>query len=80
MKLTIELSHEGWEIVIATMTAARDAEIVGHVDDIIDEIDAQLVGVPRCDVCDVHTEEADDWCGDCGNCGEHCADEEGCKK
>lgn len=34
---------------------------------------------PRCDVCDVHTEEADDWCGDCGNCSEHCADEEGCK-
>ena len=27
---------------------------------------------PRCDVCGVHTEEADDWCGDCGNCGEHC--------
>jgi hypothetical protein len=51
MKLTIELSHEGWETVIATMTAARDAEIVGHVDDIIDEIDAQLVGVANEEGC-----------------------------
>jgi hypothetical protein len=30
---------------------------------------------PRCDVCNVHCEEADadDWCSDCGNCREHCA-------
>lgn len=27
---------------------------------------------PRCDVCGVHTEDADDWCGDCGTCMKHC--------
>ena len=33
---------------------------------------------PRCDVCNVHTEEADGWCGNCGNCTAHCQQDEGC--
>lgn len=28
--------------------------------------------VPRCDTCGVHTEQADNWCGECGQCGSHC--------
>lgn len=31
-------------------------------------------GEPRCDVCDVHTEDADAWCPHCGNCADHCAE------
>jgi hypothetical protein len=27
---------------------------------------------PRCDHCGIHTEEADQWCGECGNCKTHC--------
>jgi len=33
---------------------------------------------PRCDVCNVHTEEADGWCGNCGNCTDHCEQHLGC--
>lgn len=33
---------------------------------------------PRCDVCGVHTEEADGWCGNCGNCMDHCEQHMGC--
>ena len=33
---------------------------------------------PRCDVCNIHCEEAAEWCGECGNCGRHCANEEDC--
>jgi hypothetical protein len=40
--ITVKLLRKDWDSVIATMTAARDAEIVGHVDDIIDKIDGQL--------------------------------------
>jgi hypothetical protein len=34
---------------------------------------------PRCDVCGIHTEEADEWCGECGNCRTHCEDSVGCQ-
>lgn len=33
---------------------------------------------PRCDVCNVHCEEADNWCGNCGNCMDHCEQHTGC--
>jgi hypothetical protein len=33
---------------------------------------------PRCDVCNVHCEDADNWCGNCGNCMDHCEQHTGC--
>lgn len=34
---------------------------------------------PSCDVCGVHTEEAE-WCGDCGCCQKHCQSQVDCEE
>ena len=39
---SITLLKDEWDVVIATMTSARDAEIGGYTDDIIYGIEYQL--------------------------------------
>ena len=38
----VNLPRASWDMVIAVMTAARDAEIVAYIDDLIDDIDNQV--------------------------------------
>lgn len=40
--VTVKMPRANWDIVIAAMTAARDAEIVAYIDDIVDDIDNQI--------------------------------------
>lgn len=40
--VTVKMPRANWDIVIAVMTEARDAEIVAYIDDIIDDIDNQI--------------------------------------
>ena len=58
-------------IIRATEAARRDRQ--RRCDEAVaDEV------IPRCDVCNVADEEAEDWCGVCGCCREHCQQYEGC--
>jgi len=38
----INMPSADWDTVIMVLTAARDAQIVGYIDNIIDDIDRQL--------------------------------------
>lgn len=40
--LRVEMPRADWDTVIWVMTAARDAEIVAYIDNIIDDIDNQI--------------------------------------
>lgn len=52
----------------------KDAEVAVVSDTDGDDFFPQ----PRCDVCGIRDEEADDWCGECGCCREHCQQYESC--
>jgi len=69
--------HYEWQ---RQVNGARILLGVRLVNDALEEADvaADSVYEPRCDVCNVHTEEADGWCGNCGNCANHCEQHLGC--
>lgn len=39
--IKVALPRADWDTIIAVLTAARDAEIVAYIDNIIDDIDEQ---------------------------------------